>query len=363
MPLRICFLAEGQSVHALKWMRYFAARDHDVHLATFGKTGPIEGVNVHNMRYFSKIAYPFRILEARKTVKEIEPDILHAHYVSNYGMYAALTGFKPLVLTAWGSDVLIEPQESMIKKHIVTYALRKSDLVTCDAEHVKAALRTLGAAPEKIQLINFGVDTQKFSPTKKSQRILAKLGINDSPSVISLRNLDPLYDVETLIRSIPFVRKEIPESKFLIAGKGSEEMRLKDLAVSLGVSKSTRFLGFVPNDELPEYLNSVDVYVSTSPSDAGLSASTAEAMACGIPVIVTDVADNRKWVEDGINGFVVPTTDPKSLAEKIIYLLNSQDVRKRLGKIGRKIIQERNDYYQVMKKMEGIYEELAEEYS
>jgi len=227
---------------------------------------------------------------------------------------------------------------------------------------MKEAIGRIGTVPEKITLINFGVDTSKFSPSEKNEELRAKLGINDSPAVISSRNLEPLYDIESLIKSIPLVLKQIPEPKFVIVGRGSEETRLKELAKSLGVSKNVKFVGFVPNDELPHYLTSMDVYVSTALSDAGLSASTAEAMACGLPVIVTDVADNKKWVEDAVNGFVVPTKHPESLAERITYLLRNEDIRRKFGKINRKIIEERNDYHREMKRMESIYQKLAERY-
>jgi glycosyltransferase involved in cell wall biosynthesis len=123
-----------------------------------------------------------------------------------------------------------------------------------------------------------------------------------------------------------------------------------------------KFIGFIQNDKLPEYLNSMDVYVSTSLSDAGIAASTAEAMACGLPVIVTDVADNRVWVEDGVNGFVIPVKDPKLLAERVIHLLKNEDIRRRFGNISRKVIEERNNYYKEMAKMEEIYKKLVEEY-
>jgi glycosyltransferase involved in cell wall biosynthesis len=225
---------------------------------------------------------------------------------------------------------------------------------------MKDAMKRLGVSPEKISLIHFGIDTKKFSPRQKNKSLKARLGIDDSPTVVSLRNLNPLYDVESLVKSAPLVLKEIPETQFIIAGEGSEEEKLRRLAKSLGVADSVKFIGFVQNDELPEYLNTIDVYVSTSLSDAGIAASTAEAMACGLPVIVTDVADNRKWVEDGVNGFVIQTKDPKSLAEKIIYLLKNEDIRKRFGKVSRKIIEEKNDYYKEMGKMEGIYEQLVQ---
>jgi glycosyltransferase involved in cell wall biosynthesis len=119
-----------------------------------------------------------------------------------------------------------------------------------------------------------------------------------------------------------------------------------------------RFVGWISNDELPRYLASSDIYVSTSLSDAGLSASTAEAMACGLPVIVTDSGENRVWIEDGKNGFVVPLANPKILAEKIIYLIKNKDIKARFGEINRKIIEERNNYYKEMAKMERIYEEI-----
>ena len=358
--MRICYIAGGRSVHVQKWVRFFAERGHDVYLATFGERSQIEGVKVRKLRYFSKVAYPFRILAVRKAVKEINPDILHAHYVSHNGVYGALTGFKPFVVTAWGDDVLIEPKKSMVKRYLVKYVLKKADLITCDAGHMQKAMIRLGADSDKINLVSFGIDTGKFSPGQKSETLRAKLGIYNSPVVISLRTLEPSYDVESLIRSVPLVLKEIPETKFLIAGKGSEEKRLKKLAASLGVSESVKFMGFIPNDELPKYLTASDVYVSTSPYDAGIAASTAEAMACGLPVIVTDVAENKKWVEDGVNGFLIPVKDPKSLAEKTVYLLKNEDINKNFGKCNRKIIVERNNYYKEMEKMEHLYKKLAQ---
>ena len=332
----------------------------------------IEGTEVHFLRLpvrIENVIFPLKTMfkmvyipKIKSLIKSISPDILHAHFVTNYGFFGAWCSFNPFVITAWGSDVLNVPEArliSMVKKLFAKCALKKADLITCDAEHVKNAMRILGVAPEKIILVYFGVDTRKFGPGEKSEELRVKLGIYDSPTVISLRNLEPLYDIETLIRSLPLVLKEVPESQFLIAGKGSEEKRLKELAESLGVSDNVKFVGFIQNDELPQYLSTVDVYVSTSLSDAGIAASTAEAMACGLPVIVTDVADNKKWVDNGVNGFVVPVKDPKSLAEKIIYLLQNEDIRKKFGKVNRKIIEERNNYYKEMEKMEDIYKELT----
>ena len=358
--MKICYLADGQSVHTQKWVRYFASKGHIVHLLTFDKAKSIDGVTVHNLMYFSKIAYLMRITEVRRAIKKIRPDVLHAHYISNYGIYGTLTGFSPFVISAWGSDVLIDPRRSRIKKYFIKHVLKKADLITCDAEHMVDAMKKLGATAEKVHIINYGVDIRKFVPRAKNEALQATLGIYGSPIVISSRNLDPLYDVESLIKSIPLVLAEIPKAKFVIVGVGSEETQLKELARSLGVWENTRFVGFVPNDKMPLYLTSMDIYVSTALSDAGLSASTAEAMACGLPVVITDVAANKEWVNDGVNGFVIPTKNPELLAQKVINLLKNDDERKSFGKTNRKIIETRNDYFKEMEKMENLYVELIE---
>ena len=85
-------------------------------------------------------------------------------------------------------------------------------------------------------------------------------------------------------------------------------------------------MGWIAHDELPKYLTSADIYVSTSLSD-GASVSLVEAMACGLPVVTTDAGDAGKWIEDGRNGFIVPTKSPELLAEKIAYLLENKDLR------------------------------------
>jgi glycosyltransferase involved in cell wall biosynthesis len=199
----------------------------------------------------------------------------------------------------------------------------------------------------------------RFHPVGNKAEEKVRLGFSDSPIVLSLRNLEKIYDVETLVQSIPYVLSEFAEVVFIIAGRGSQERHLKQLGLSLGVSEHVRFMGFISNDILPNYLNAADIYVSTSLSDAGISASTAEAMACEVPVVITDSGENKLWVEDGENAFLIPVRKPKALAERIVTLLRSDILRKKFGVGGRKIIQEKNNYYVEMEKMEKIYKELA----
>lgn len=302
------------------------------------------------------------VQQVRRFLRKLRPDLLHAHYVGFNGLVAALSGYRPFVVTAWGSDVLIAGTRPNTRP-LVRFTLKRADLITCDAEHMRLAIKSLGVQESLIRIIHFGTDTELFNPTKKSFDLRKKLGFDDSPTIISLRSLEPIYDIATLIHSMPFILKEVPNARLLIIGDGSEKENLMALATRLGVEKQTTFLGFLPQERVIEYLLSADVYVSTSLSDAGLAASTAEAMACALPVVITDSAENRLWVQDGKNGYIVPTRHPEALAAKISYLLKSPDLRTRLGVAARKTVLERNNYHTEMAKMEDIYREVRDRYA
>jgi len=339
-------------------------RDYEVHLITDAPYN-YKSLQVHVLKqYFGNrvlnlLTWATRI---KKMVKEINPDILHSHYVTSYGSLGARAAFHPFVITVWGSDILVEPKRFAALKPVVKFVLKRADLITCDGEHVIGPLANLGAEPEKIKIIFFGTDVKRFSPEKRDVKLQERLGVAGCPTIISTRKLEPIYDIPSLINAVPMVLKEFPAAKFIIAGEGSQKEVLKNLAASLGVAPSVIFVGDIPNAELPGYLASADVYVSTSTSDAGLSAGTAEAMACGLPVIVTDFGDNRGWVEDNVNGFVIPTHDPASLFDKIVYLLKNRETGRTFGMKSRKIIEERNNYHKQMAKVDNLYQELIKGY-
>jgi len=301
------------------------------------------------------------VLQTRRLINKTKPDIVDGHFVTVYGFLAACSGFHPLVVSTWGSDILVYPRRNSFFKAITRYALKKADLITCDGENAMEAIAKIGADTQKISLVSFGVDTQKFNIKQKDEKLKEKLGMNNSPIVISLRNLEPIYDIDSLIDSIPIVLKEVPEAKFIIAGRGSQETKLKELAKSLGVIENVNFVGWISHDELPKYLASSDLYVSTSLSDT-ISISLLEAMACGLAPIVTDVGDNRKWIENGKNGFVIPTKSPELLAEKTIYLLKNKELRGKMGKLNQQLVEQKVNYGKEMGKVEKLYEELIGRY-
>lgn len=357
--MKICFIASANSIHSFKWIKYFKERGHEICWISIEKNefSELENIKFYLLKNFKiKILNViFNINSLKKIIKKFEPDILHAHYAGVNGLLAALSGFHPFILTAWGSDILIAGKSKM-KKPLIKFALNRADLITCDAEHMEKAIIKLGVNSSKIKIIYFGIDTKKFSPGPKDENLIQKLNIQNCPTIISLRSLEPIYDLETLIKAIPLVLKEFPEAKFIVAGRGSEEEKLKSLAKNLKILESIRFVGWIPNEVLHQYLNSSDIYVSTSLSDAGISSSTAEAMACGLPVVITNTGENEKWVKDGENGYLITIKNPELLANKITTLIKDKDLRREFGRKSRELIEEKNNYLKEMAKMEKLYE-------
>lgn len=364
--MKICYLADGESIHTQRWIKYFADREHEVHLISKKSCGPMHGVKLHLLRRLPESAAfaPFNLLstiaQIRMMIMEIAPDILHSHYILDYGFYGSLTGFHPFVASAWGTDVLVVPNQSRVRRALTRYALEKADLITCDGENSKSAMIDLGVDGGKIKLISHGIDTRRFYPGRRDEALRAELGLGESSTVISVRNLKPIYSLASLIEAVPLVLREVHDARFIVAGEGDEKSALMKLAKSRGVLDHVLFAGAIPHERIPAYLASSDVYVSTSLSDGGMAVSTLEAMASGLAPVTTDVGDVRRWIKDGKNGFVVPTKNPEVLAEKIIYMLRNKEVLKRFGATNRSLIEERADYYKEMEKVGRIYENLIE---
>ncbi|MDD1771123.1 MAG: glycosyltransferase [Methanomassiliicoccales archaeon] len=355
----------------MRWIRYFT-KAHEVHLISLQKPAgdgrmltPDEytkaGVKVHFVKATGagRLLVPF---EVRRLINEIKPDIVHSHYISHYGFLGAFSGFRPIVMTAWGTDVLIEPEKSMVKGFQVRYALKRADIVTCDGENTAAKLASLGVPGGKIMRIYFGVDTARASPARRDTGIYGRYKRDSLDKVVvDIRGFTPVYDPATYVKAAAKVLKHHPHTVFVMAREGEGRKETEDMVRSMGIQDNFAFIGNIPADLIPAYLASSDVYVSTSLSDSGIAASTAEAMSCGAAVVSTDVGDIRIWIRDGVNGFVVAKGDPESLAARIDELLSNDELRGSIGVEARKTMLERQDYNKEMGKVESLYVHLVEE--
>lgn len=363
--IKLAFLANGQSVHTERWLRHFVSRGYDVHLITF-TAKPIKGVKIHELKYFGKFAYPLRIWNIRKAVKEIDPDILHAHYTSQYGVYGALTGFHPFIVSVWGSDVLRDPKESRIRRYGVSYALKKADCITTTAEFMKGYLvKTFGLPQDKILRVPWGSDLEVFHQgyEKEVRTRRRALGIKASvPIILSNRHMAPQYEIESIIDAIPYVLKSYPDATFMfIRGHGSSEFenKMKLKAQKSGISSSIRFISkTITPREMALCLNMADAFMSI-PKCGQFGSSILEGMICGSIPVVSDIPVHRELLVNGENALLVNPDNPRQIAETIIHFIGHPEIKQRFYKRNKKIIEQKWDWNKNARKMEELYEKLV----
>lgn len=363
--MKICYARDGKSIHDQRFLGYLASHGYDLHLLTFDPTSPqLPGVKLRYVESLRRYRIP-RLMRApfdgrrfRKVVNEIKPDVLHGHYVTTYGFYCAYSGYRPLLISAWGSDILISAKRSLLMRRVAQYVLRKADLATADSLALKNAMIRLGCPEEKIVLFPWGVDLQKFNRDVDRTIIRRKLGWTENPIVICNRWHRKVYGVENFVKAIPIILEAVPQTRFLVGGEGPLTDDLVRYVRERGLGKAVRFIGVVSHDEMPLYLRASDVYVSPSFSDS-TSVALLEAMACGVAPVATDLEANKEWVRDSFNGYIVPPGDVKALADRVVALLRDSSQRKIFGERSYNVVKEKADWRDNMRILEEAYRSLA----
>jgi len=359
--MKILYIADSTSIHTVRWLTYFLNAGNDIYIITLGKkTANIPGVkHLKNFKkfYYNSISFVSVLTKTRKIIREIKPHILHAHFVHQYGWLAFFCNYHPFVLTAWGTDILSLPyaSRSRIGKKLTKIALRKADLMTATSEYSKSEMIKLGAIEDKVHVIHWGVDSNKFKPDIATTKIRKQLGISNQQVILSNRNHIALYNNDIVIEAMSLVKKKFPDTILILQNAGgSLENDLKRLAQEKGIDNSTIFLPQFPYDNMPALYALADVYVSVPSWDGG-PVSLTEAMACGCAPIISAVPGPMEWVKDGENGRVVPIRDVNKLVDAICELLEDKGRRDIFNQKNRELIVEKADHTASMKRMELLY--------
>ena len=255
----------------------------------------------------------------KKKLEEIQPDILHGHFLVEHGFFAAITGFSPLAVSAWGSDLLLHPKRSLIDRCLVRYTVSRSALVHVASPFMVTELEEMGISHGNIVIANLGVGEKLLEVQAQSTA--------GRPVLVSTRRLGRVYNPATIIRAVKLVSKDHPQVLLKLAGEGPLSQDLKILVNQLSLQANVQFLGRLSAKEVVQILGEADLYLSTSISDSA-SIALLEAMAVGPLPIVSDIAGNREWIADGVNGFLVDPHDSDALAAAITLALRRVDWRR-----------------------------------
>ncbi len=362
MPaLRIAYLSIGRHVHTERWLRFFVERGHDVHLLTV-QPGPMPGVTVHDISSHAgpkPLRYATSLLKVRALLGRIDPDVLHTHFLTGYGYWGWLSGFRPFLLTVWGDDVYQTPFESRAKLWLARHALAAADWVSGDSVDMLEQAIELGARRARCEHLQLGVDFRQFRPDVPAATTTAIrtefTTPPDAPVVLSTRSFSqPYYNIPLFVDAIPALLARRPDTVCWIAGYEGVDSGVRAQAERLGVTHAVRFLGRVPHERLQDVVAAADVYI-TIPSLDATAVSLLEAMAAGKAIVASALPSAMEWIVEGESGRIVPPGERPALEAAIGDLLDDPATRARLGAAAHRAARAGADWHHHMGRNEEVY--------
>jgi glycosyltransferase involved in cell wall biosynthesis len=367
-PLRLVYFGDPNSIHTQRWSGWFADHGHTVTLLLpegFQVKAAVQpGVAVERFRpyYAGKIkpwGYIAEELSLRKVLRRLRPDVVHGHYLTEYGWHAWMSGFHPYAITTWGSDVIISLRRSRRTAFYGRVALRRADIVTADSVALLDATVAAGARRDRTHLIQFGVNMERFSPGPDPVALRERLGLKGKRVLFSPRLITPLYRHNIAVQAL----SSLPADTSLVLSRyqvdESEHTSLLDMAGRLGVSDRVVIVPGIDHAEMPDFYRMADVVLSIPMSDA-TPVTLLEALSCGRPVVVSDLPSVREWMDELDPAAVVPVNDVAATGAAIErQLAMAPAQRMDLSTRSRAIVEQRAGQDVHMTRVEAIYREMA----
>lgn len=347
-------VGNGTSIHVRRWVAFFAGRGHEVHVAILGSGDlAIEGARVHGLGRPPGAALRLRSLRRRLGV-----EVLHAHYLTHYGWLAWASFIRPYAVTLWGSDILVDPRRSRIANLWARLVLAGATCVTGDSEEILDAAARLGVRRARAHLIQFGVDTVRFAPGGPTTA-LDLLELGGRRVVLSPRAVAPLYRTHILVEALATLPADVVLVATLAGSDPRYVERVRAAAERLGVGTRLRLVEPIPHGAMDELYRGAEV-VASVPATDGTPVSVLEALACGVPVVATDLPAVRPWIAPLDERLLVPVDDAAATSEALAYALELAPARRReLADAGRRIVIQEADQATNMLRMERLYLDMA----
>ena len=294
------------------------------------------------------------ISDLKRIFQESHADVVHAGPVDLCAYLAACAGLKPLVSMSWGYDLLFNVEKNLLSRRRARFALKNTTVLLDDCQAVSQKAGQYGFPSERIVTFPWGVDLQVYHPqdVKSSGYLPAK---RERVVLLSTRQMEKQYGCDVIVKA--FIRAAGAEEnlRLTMLGEGSQKSRLMQQISTAGLDGRVEFAGCVPENEMVSYFHASDLYISASHSD-GSSVSLLQAMACGLPPIVSDIPGNREWVVAGENGWLFKDGESDQLSSLMIKTARTPEVRATLGVAARMTTVDRADWKKNTPKLLDAYQ-------
>ncbi len=358
--MRVALLGSANSVHLQRWAAALAQRGHALCVISQQRCERAllpASAEVVWLLHTGALGYLRNAPALRRVLAQWRPELLNAHYASGYGTTMALCGFRPTLLSVWGSDVYDFPYEGALKARLLRWNLRRASAIASTSHAMAQQVRRLVPDCGEIAVTPFGVDLVRFAPTPTlDRRAHAHITIG------IVKSLAPKYGVDLLLHAFAGllhdadVRALPLECRLLIVGDGPQRSELEALALRLGIAARTEFAGAVAHADVPFFLNRLDIYAAPSRLDSeSFGVAVIEASACALPVVVSDAGGLPEVVIHGQTGLVVPRDDVPPLQAALKRLLLDAELRTELGRRGRAHVEREYEWGHCVDLMERCY--------
>jgi glycosyltransferase involved in cell wall biosynthesis len=340
----------GTEIATYNLADHLARGGHEVHVITSHDAGLPEfseenGFSVHRIawpkiRFLGIVTFWAKVCLKIQTIK---PDVFHAQsLLCGIPAVVAKKSLKiPYVVWGQGSDIYLPDRFTRMTSKSI---LQNADAVLALTEDMKQKMREI--CDRDISVVPNGIDLERFKNSSGGEK-----GSN-AKTIIFVGRLHPVKGGQYLIEAMAIVHRAMPDVKLVIVGDGVERTRLEQLAKKLDLNSCIQFAGQVPQERIPQIMHQADVFALSSLSES-FGIVNIEAMAAGLPIVATNVGGIPDIVEEGVNGYLVNAKNPEELADKILFLLQNDEMREEISANNR----EKAELY-TWDKVTGIVEKI-----
>ena len=363
--MRIIYFSKNYTPHDYRFLSSLSRTDHEIfYLRLEANQRQVEDrpvpENVQQILWaggrgeFRWRDVPRLAFDLHRLTKEIEPDLIHAGPIQDCAFLAVSSGFRPILTMSWGYDLVMDVDKSAWMRWVTGYTLKRSAFFASDANISRDKAISFGMDPQKMVIFPWGTDIEHFTPINLQPA---------EPSTFTLfcsRTWESIYGVDVLAKAFVKVASVNPDVNLILLGGGSLGVKIRQILVNGDVLDRVHFGGHVTQADLPRWYHMADLYISPSHVD-GSSVTLMEALASGLPCLVSDIPGNREWIEDGVNGWLFRDGDVDDLAEKILYAVRNRKSLPKIGEAARRTAEQKADWKKNFGKLLEAYSVIARE--
>ena len=300
--------------------------------------------------------YPF-LPNLASVLKNIKPDIVHAHSHLFLSTFTAIKEAKklrlPSVLTVGGVSVVRDAFINFIQQSYLytvgKWIFRNASRIICLTRSDAYEVMKYGADSSKIRIVPNAVDLNMFRPSKEK---------SNDPLFVWVGRFVPEKGLHHLVKAIEIVVRECKEAKFILIGDGPMLPLIKKVVKNSGLNDYVRFTGVMDPKSVSHFLSKATGFVFPSLKE-GMPKAVLEAMACGLPIIASNISGIDEFVTNGYDGLLVPPEDHQALGEAIMNVISDRNLAAKLGANARKTVETNHNWDTVLGVLDSVYEEAS----